>query len=60
MTMFCTICGGPVFWKGPCGAITHAQCAACGAIDSQFHEVPMSDEHTQDLFDAASEGGGPD
>lgn len=51
MNMICTLCGGPVSWVGPLGALTHTKCQACGGLDTHIPEVPDLPE---------SEGGEPD
>ena len=33
--MVCERCGGEVTWRGPITALTHTECAACGARNSQ-------------------------
>lgn len=49
--MICSICGGHVTWRGPLIALTHAECASCGAINSQISE----DDFSEDDSDAYSE-----
>jgi len=46
--MICQDCGGPVEWKGPLSALTHTECARCGAINSQVPEGREGD-YEEDL-----------
>jgi len=43
--MICSACGGPnVTWRGPLSALTHTECADCGAINSQVVEIEHDDD----------------
>jgi hypothetical protein len=44
--MTCSRCGGEVLWKGPLVNLTHTECSACGAINSQ---VPNPEQCTECL-----------
>lgn len=43
--MICGICGsGRVEWKGPLSALTHTECADCGAVNAQVVEEEEGEE----------------
>jgi RecJ-like exonuclease len=47
--MTCSSCGGSVEWKGPLANLTHTQCVACGAVNSQVPEpVPEDEDEDED------------
>lgn len=47
--MICSKCGGEVIWMGPLSALTHTECQACGAQNSQvFDECDECDECDED------------
>ena len=43
--MICASCGGIVTWRGPITALTHTECADCGAMNNQIVE-PKGDEES--------------
>ena len=53
--MICSRCGSPrVTWRGPITALTHTECADCGAINAQ-----EPDENQLDYEDPFEGGRSP-